>query len=89
MSQYRNVSDDTVQDFYTGKVIEPGELVEISDALAEFYVGHPVLQELGAVVAAPASAPAAPVQEPATIVPQVTPAPDAAPAAASTEQEQS
>jgi hypothetical protein len=76
MAQYRNISNYTVRDQTTGKVVEPDSVIDISDELAEFYVGHPIFQEVGGYVP-PVVAPV--VVEPVVETPVVSPEPVVSP----------
>lgn len=80
MSQYRNASNETVQDFVTGKTVEPDGLLDVPDQFDPFYENHPIFEPSAGVV------PPAPVDPPVTPTEPTAPVQPEAP---NTEQEQS
>ena len=67
MTQYRNISDRTVREYVTGRVVEPDAVVEIPAAADRLYVGHPIFREVGAPAPATPPTPPAPPATPAGI----------------------
>lgn len=72
MPEFRNTSDDTVTDYLTGRVVEPDQVIEVPDSIADFYrFDHPVYTEVGGYVP-PAPAWTPPVAPPVVTAPVVT-----------------